>query len=1238
MSKKYFSKDNWLVKLLAVSAASAAVFFFLLGGSVVENIGLVKTSQLSAVIMSSDDDNRHDAGTMVHTEHDQLFALVPSSQATHVALNSGDWFSTNTWENGLIPSDNAKVLIPEGIAVTYEGESDARLFTVRVDGSLQFGRSANSKIVFDTMVIDADGELIIGTKNNPIPENINIDLVIANNGNIDVSWDPSLISRGLISHGNIEMHGNEKTTHGKVQIDPMKGATSITMKDAPDDWNVGDTLVIAGTHYEGFRYANGQNNVFFPPEDDVVTITNVNGKTVSFTPALAFDHDTPRSDLKTSVGNYTRNITIRTENGSAAKTNERGHVMFMHSNSVDVRYVAFNELGRTDKSGTPRNVNEFNPITPTSNVKGRYSLHFHKLGVTDVTNPAMAVGNAVYGAPGWGYVHHDSNAVLDSNVSYNTFGSGYVAETGNEIGTWSNNLAIFSKGYGWMSTKIGNDSKNFDNGRTGDGFTFQGRLVRVVGNIAASTNIGFDYMHRGRQATAALDGEIDSLATNFQYPEAVGLRGSVNSVFLPILSFEDNEVFSSNQAVIVLKASHTQGHDINSVLRNFKAWNVARGANFEYTSHYTQIGFELIARDKYGSRDGMTLGKNSSDMTVVSPKISGFEGEGIVFNKETSFPELGSALINARKQYVVVNPDLRNNGTDYADYIQGSDTILSNNDVVPGRFDISFPTPLIYDAPSRSVTISGMKTDSLGSTPIPAGFDINAMSYNLGYGNVVAILEEDGYRTLADGTKIMISEQYFSDRFNGEVHKIGVPVAFPTEVSSGFGLRGKLFSKVKDAGQINLNSTAPTVNNVKVNTGINNSVTVTVLSGASDPDGDTLTLDGIGHATHGTTYAGSNNKIIYKPDLNYRGTDSFKFWVTDNNGNYTPGVVSVGVGVSAPTLPKPVMPTLTIAGKIVSGTNNPTQNQADADNDGISDSADNCPSIANASQANYDNDSQGDACDTDDDNDGIADSEEISGCQFNSSATCGVTTTQTPPQPSAPTTQNPNQGSVANSPYEPNSFIQAADNVNVRQTPGGSLLGVQAKGSVGRVLGMTPVSVDGFTYIPVNFNSGPDGWVADAFVRFYIAETETPASSQSPEVTESQVPTSVATPRSSGGGSNSSGGSSNSGSSNNDSTNTTTKVPTSNDSGGSSLSNNRIRTTSNLNVRTTPGGNLVKLAPLGSVATKISDTPVVKDGQRWIQVRFEDGTQGYVAETYTSPADTSATFTNRVRTTDNLNY
>jgi hypothetical protein len=50
---------------------------------------------------------------------------------------------------------------------------------------------------------------------------------------------------------------------------------------------------------------------------------------------------------------------------------------------------------------------------------------------------------------------------------------------------------------------------------------------------------------------------------------------------------------------------------------------------------------------------------------------------------------------------------------------------------------------------------------------------------------------------------------------------------------------------------------------------------------------------------------------------------------------------------------------------------------ADADGDGVSDAADNCPGASNPDQADSDGDGIGDACDPDADNDGVADADDV---------------------------------------------------------------------------------------------------------------------------------------------------------------------------------------------------------------------------------------------------------------------
>jgi hypothetical protein len=71
-------------------------------------------------------------------------------------------------------------------------------------------RIAIPSLLFDTMVIAPSGRLEIGTAERPIEPGVNARIVIADNGDIDVAWDPTLLSRGVLSHGSVEIHGAEK--------------------------------------------------------------------------------------------------------------------------------------------------------------------------------------------------------------------------------------------------------------------------------------------------------------------------------------------------------------------------------------------------------------------------------------------------------------------------------------------------------------------------------------------------------------------------------------------------------------------------------------------------------------------------------------------------------------------------------------------------------------------------------------------------------------------------------------------------------------------------------------------------------------------------------------------------------------------------------------------------------------------------------------------------------------------
>jgi hypothetical protein len=67
-----------------------------------------------------------------------------------------------------------------------------------------------------------------------------------------------------------------------------------------------------------------------------------------------------------------------------------------------------------------------------------------------------------------------------------------------------------------------------------------------------------------------------------------------------------------------------------------------------------------------------------------------------------------------------------------------------------------------------------------------------------------------------------------------------------------------------------------------------------VLGNDTDPENDALTITTVGQAMHGTATI-SGSKILYTPALNYHGTDSFQYTISDGNGGTDTATVSVTI-------------------------------------------------------------------------------------------------------------------------------------------------------------------------------------------------------------------------------------------------------------------------------------------------------------------------------------------------------
>ena len=378
----------------------------------------------------------HPDNPVLQGEHDAALKLVPEVQATHVAVSGGAWSSTDTWRDGRIPESGSRVLIPEGISVDVDDQFTASLDWIRINGELHFATTVDTELRVDTLVSAPGSRLQIGTPDQPVNAAVKAQIVFADRGPLDIAEDPMLLGRGAILHGATVIHGHAKTSALAAVEQLLRGDQQLVLETIPQGWAVGDRLVIAGTRPDGTG-------------DESVLIEAIDGHRIALDRPLLHDHATPRDHLRVHVANLTRNVFFGSENKALDR---RGHVMFMHTRDVDVSHVAFNDLGRTDKSrslDSPYFDEEgFFAEGTGTNTGGRYSVHFHRNGVDRQRAPSIVQGSVVSGNPGWGFVNHSSYVDFIDNVAYDVYGAAYSTEAGDEIGSFENNIAVRIHGTG----------------------------------------------------------------------------------------------------------------------------------------------------------------------------------------------------------------------------------------------------------------------------------------------------------------------------------------------------------------------------------------------------------------------------------------------------------------------------------------------------------------------------------------------------------------------------------------------------------------------------------------------------------------------------------------------------------------------------------------------------------------------------------------------------------------------
>jgi hypothetical protein len=98
-------------------------------------------------------------------------------------------------------------------------------------------------------------------------------------------------------------------------------------------------------------------------------------------------------------------------------------------------------------------------------------------------------------------------------------------------------------------------------------------------------------------------------------------------------------------------------------------------------------------------------------------------------------------------------------------------------------------------------------------------------------------------------------------------------------------------------GVLDLNSLAPVARTDYATLHENGYVDINVLANDYDPDGDEISIDGLDPPSHGSLFLNDDGTVRYVADPNFVGTDTFAYWVEDENGNFDKGLVHVTVEI-----------------------------------------------------------------------------------------------------------------------------------------------------------------------------------------------------------------------------------------------------------------------------------------------------------------------------------------------------
>ena len=291
------------------------------------------------------------------------------------------------------------------------------------------------------------------------------------------------------------------------------------------------------------------------------------------------------------------------------------------------------------------------------------------------------------------------------------------------------------------------------------------------------------------------------------------------------------------------------------------------------TSTVSSPQTESIVEDTATDIDMSTYITDTADSDSISITSVTYTGNGVV-------SITGDDLI------ISYTPDTNFNGDENI-YYSAAD---SNGGTVSGMLTVSVSS--VTEAP---VAVADSATVNEDSTANLIDVKLNDTDDDDAYADLVisspAITTTTALGTVTTAGSVSISGQKLSYTPAANFYGTEVITYTLTDTDGLTDTAGTLTVTVTNTND------GPTAVNDTASTAANTAVTIAVLDNDTDLEADTLSINSVSPSSNGTTTI-SGTSIIYTPNTDFSGTDTFTYEATDTTGQTSIGTVNVTVTVA----------------------------------------------------------------------------------------------------------------------------------------------------------------------------------------------------------------------------------------------------------------------------------------------------------------------------------------------------